>query len=142
MKKQVRNLLWAVTFLGACLPALSAAEFQVIASKDVTADEVSAADLGRIFLLSKTSLPGTGHVVPVLQKGGPAHEAFLKACIGKDDAELQDAYKEIVFTGKGNAPKVLASDAAVIAFVAMSKGVIAYVSSSAIPMGVKKLTVK
>jgi hypothetical protein len=142
MKKQILNLFCVITLLAAGLPALSGADFQVIASKDVAADEISAADLSRIFLLSKTSLPGTGHVVPVLQKGGPAHEAFLKECVGKSDAELQDAYKELVFTGKANAPKVLASDAAVIAYVSMSKGAIAYVSASAIPMGVKKLALK
>jgi small basic protein len=78
----------------------------------------------------------------VLQKGGPATQAFLKECLGKSEAELQDTYKELVFTGKANEPKMLASDAAVIAYVSMSKGVIAYVSASAIPMGVKKLTVK
>lgn len=143
MKKQLITLLCAITLLAFCLPAsLPAADFQVIASKDVAADEISAEDLSRIFLLSKTSLPGAGHVTPVLQKGGPAHQAFLKECVGKTDAELQDAYKELVFTGKGNAPKALASDAAVIAFVSMSKGAIAYVSASAIPMGVKKLTLK
>ena len=79
---------------------------------------------------------------PVLQKGGPAHEAFLKEYVGKSDDDLQQYYRTLVFSGKGIEPKTLASDAAVIAFVSMSKGVIAYVSASAIPMGVKKLTVK
>jgi hypothetical protein len=143
MKKQIINLFCAAALLAVFLPAaLPAADFQVIASKDVAADEISAADLSRIYLLSKTSLPGTGHIAPVLQKGGPATQAFLKECVGKSEAELQDAYKELVFTGKANEPKVLASDAAVIAYVSMSRGVIAYVSASAIPMGVKKLAVK
>ncbi len=142
MKKQILNLLCVGALLAVCMPAaLPAADFQIIASKDVAADEISASDLSGIFLLSKTSL-GAVHVAPVLQKGGTAHQAFLKECLGKSEAELQDAYKELVFTGKANAPKALESDAAVIAFVSMSKGAIAYVSASAIPMGVKKLSVK
>jgi len=142
MSKRILHLFRAGALLAIAVQAATAAEFQVIASKDVAATEISADDLSRIFVLSKTSLPGSGHVVPVLQKGGPAHQAFLKECIHKSDPELQEVYKEIVFTGKGNAPKALASDAAVIAFVSMSKGAIAYVSASAIPMGVKKLNVK
>ena len=142
MKKQLFTLLCAGALLALWTPAaLPAADFQIIASKDVAADEISASDLSDIFLLAKTSL-GAAHVAPVLQKGGAAHQAFLKECLGKSDAELQDAYKELVFTGKANAPKALDSDAAVIAYVSMSKGAIAYVSASAIPMGVKKLTVK
>ena len=142
MKKQITNALGAIALVAIFMPAVRAADFQVIASKDVKADEISVSDLSRIFLLSKTSLPGTGHITPVLQKGSAVHEAFLKECLGKSDADLQEVYKELVFTGKANAPKVLESDAAVIAFVSMSKGAIAYVSASAIPMGVKKLTLK
>jgi hypothetical protein len=142
MKKQILNPLCAITLLAACLPALSAADYQIVASKDIAANEISADDLRSVFLLSRTSLPGAGHVVPVLQKGGAAHRAFLRQCVGKSDTELQDTYKALVFTGKANAPKVLASDAAVIAFVSMSRGVIAYIGASAIPIGVKKLTVK
>lgn len=142
MKKQIFNIIRTAALMAVTLQALPAADYQVIASKDVVADEISAADLERIFTLEKTSLNGNSHVVPVLQKGGPAHQAFLKDCVGKSDAELQEIYKGLVFTGKASEPKTLASDAAVIAFVSLSKGAIAYVSSSAIPMGVKKLTVK
>jgi len=121
--------------------AAYANDIQVIVSKDVNVDEISAEDLKRVFLETKTSL-GDAKVKPVLQQGGPVHEAFIKQYVGKSDSDLQEYYKGLVFSGKGVAPKVVASDAAVVSFVAMSKGAIGYVSASAIPMGVKKITVK
>ena len=120
---------------------MHAAGVQIIASKDVNITEISADDVKQIFLETQSSVGGA-RVKPVLQKGGPAHAAFCKEYIGKSDDDLQAYYKTLVFSGKGTEPKALAGDAAVISFVAMSKGVIAYVSDSAIVMGVNKLTVK
>ena len=109
--------------------------------EDVAVDEISLADLKKIFLISKTSL-GSAHVTPILLKGGPTHQAFVKECLGESDQDLQDYYKNLAFTGKAVAPKAVTSDAELIAFVALSKGAIGYVSATAIPVGVKKLTVK
>jgi hypothetical protein len=119
----------------------SAADFQIVASKDVEVEQISAAELKKIFLLEK-STAGSKHVTPVVQQGGAAHAAFLKQCIGESDQALRDAYKEAAFTGKAVSPKTVASDAAMIAFLAMSKGAIGYVSADAIPIGVKKIAVK
>ena len=141
MKRMLRLTLVAGSILLFRAAALHAGDVQVIASKDVAVSEVTGDDLKRIFLGTKTSL-GDAKVHPVLQQGGPAHEAFVKGYVGKSDADLQAYYKALVFAGKGVAPKVLDSDAAVVSFVAMSKGTIAYVSGSAIVMGVNKLTVK
>jgi hypothetical protein len=141
MKNTLLKFLRVVAMVPALATATPAADYQIVASKDVTVDEISAADLKKIFLVSKTSL-GSGHVTPVLQKGGPVHQAFVKGCLGESDQDLQDYYKNLVFTGKAVAPRAVASDAELIAFVALSKGAIGYVSATAIPVGVKKLTVK
>jgi hypothetical protein len=118
-----------------------AAEFKVIANNSVSASSVSSGDIKDVFLLDKDSLAG-GHVLPVLIKGGPAHEAFLKAYLGKSDAALQAFYRSLVFTGKGSMPKTLTSDAEVVAYVAKTKGAIGYVSASASAEGVKTLQVR
>ena len=124
------------------ISCLSAADYQVIASKDVKTDSISSDDLKRVFLLSKTSLADGSRVAPVLLQSGAAHQAFLKQCLGKSDADLQSHYQSLVFTGKASTPRAMASDAEVISFVAMSKGAVGYVSATAIPMGVKKLELK
>lgn len=123
------------------MAAAPAADFQVVASKDVAVEQISTAELKMIFLLEKSSAGGK-HVTPVVQQGGAAHQAFLKECLGESDQELKELYKNMAFTGKAIPPKAVASDAAMIGFLAMSKGAIGYVSADAIPMGVKKIAVK
>jgi len=119
-----------------------AGDVKVIANSNISASSVSSEELKRVFLATKTSLDDGSHVEPVLEKDGPAHEAFLKDYVGKSDAALTTYYRSLVFTGKGSMPKVLASDAEVVAYVAKTKGAIGYVSAGAAVAGVKVLEVK
>jgi hypothetical protein len=138
-----RTILIAAT--AACLygaVAAHAVELKVIANRSVAASSVSADDLKGVFLATKSSLSDGSHVEPVLEKGGATHEAFLKAYIGKSDVALQIYYRSLVFTGKASMPKQLATDAEVVAYVAKTKGAIAYVSAGAGAEGVKTLDVK
>ena len=77
----------------------------------------------------------------MLSKGGPAHAAFLKEYLGQNDDALQNYYRSLVFTGKGSMPRILHSDAEVVAYVAKTRGAIGYVSSTAPVDGVKTLAV-
>ena len=126
----------------ASISSAQAADFKVIANSSVSASDVSVDDLKAVFLGTKTSLGEGGHVVPVLEKGGPAHEAFLSKCIGKTDSALSNYYRALVFTGNGSMPKMVASDTEVAEYVAKSKGAIGYVSPGAATPGVKVLEVK
>ena len=136
------SYLIATLFGIGLLNTLQAADFKVITSDAVTVSEISASEIKEIFLETKTSLAGAGRVEPVLAKGGPAHEAFLKQLVGKTDAALVAYYRGLIFTGKGSMPKVFASDAEVAAYIAKSKGAIGYVSADAELPGVKTLEVK
>jgi hypothetical protein len=120
---------------------ISAADIRVIANSSVKATQVSADELKRIFLATDTSLEG-GHVVPVFEKGGATHEAFLKQYLGKTDAALSIYYRSLVFTGKAFMPKMLASDAEVAAYVAKTKGAIGYVNATASTPGAKAIAVR
>lgn len=122
--------------------ALQAAEIKVIANPSVGASSVSTEELKGVFLATKTSLSDGSHVEPVLEKGGPTHEAFVKEYLGKTDAALQTYYRGLVFTGKASMPKTVASDAEVVAYVAKTKGAVGYVSAGAGTAGVKTLEVK
>jgi ABC-type phosphate transport system substrate-binding protein len=119
-----------------------AGDVKIIANSSVGASAVSADELKGVFLATKTSLSDGSHAEPVLEKGGAAHEAFLKEYIGKTDAALETYYRSLVFTGKGSMPKMLASDAEVVAYVARTKGAIGYVGAGTATAGVKTLEVK
>jgi len=121
--------------------AAQAGEVKIIANPSVGADAVSAEELKKVFLITSTSLEGS-RVEPVVEKGGAAHEAFLKEYVGKTDAALETYYRSLVFTGKGSMPRTVASDAEMVSFVAKTKGAIGYVSAGTAAAGVKTLEVK
>ena len=131
--------------LGACFLLTAAvalpADIKVIANSSVSSSSISTDELKDVFLLTKNSFGG-GHAEPVLEKGGAAHEAFVKSYLGKSDTALQTYYRSLVFTGKASMPKTLGTDADVVAYVAKTKGAIGYVSAGASTEGVKTLEVK
>jgi hypothetical protein len=139
--KPERWLLVIVALFVSLAPVAQAADLKVIANPSVSVSALSSGDLQSVFLLDMDSLGGS-HVEPVLARGGGAHEAFLKAYLGKDDPALRAYYRGLVFTGKGSMPKFFGSDAEVVAYVARTKGAVGYVSNSSSTAGVKVLSVK
>jgi ABC-type phosphate transport system substrate-binding protein len=136
----MKRITLSVVLLAAGL-AVRAADFVVVTNPSISAAEISGEDLKQVFLGSKTSLGGVA-VEPVLATGGAAHEAFLRECVAKSDAALRSYFKSLVFTGKGSMPKSLPNDAAIVQYVAKTKGAIAYVAASAVTAEVRKLPVK
>jgi TonB family protein len=140
MKYQNILPVMAGVVLFASVSAL-AGNVTIIANPSVKAEAISAREVKSVFLGERNSLRDGTHVEPVLSKGGPAHEAFLKEYLGKNDDALQGYYRSLVFTGKGAMPKALRSDAEVVAYVAKTRGAIGYVSSTATLDGVRTLAV-
>jgi TonB family protein len=112
---------------------------KIVANSNVRTDEISAVEIRSVFLQEKNSLKDGTRVEPVLERGGPVHEAFLKKFLGQNDDRLQRYYQSLVFTGKGSMPKALGSDAEVVAYVSRTKGAIGYISGDANADGVKTL---
>ncbi len=127
---------------GVAAISLQAGEIKVIANPSVGAAAISADDLKRVFLGTRSSLADGSHVEPVLAKTGPAHEAFLKEYLGKTDGALTTYYRSLVFTGKGAMPKTLSSDEEIVSYVAKTRGAIGYVGAKTAATGVKELGVK
>ena len=121
--------------------AVQAADVKIIANESVGATSISAEEIKGVFLSTKTSLSDGSHVVPVLEKGGPVHEAFLKE-LGKSDSALETYYRTLVFTGKASMPKTLGADTEVVAYVAKTKGAIGYIGADAVTDGLKTLEMK
>jgi ABC-type phosphate transport system substrate-binding protein len=129
--------------IGICAAVtVSAADLKIIANPSVGASSISADELKGVFLATKSSLGDGSHVEPVLEKGGPTHEAFLKEFVGKTDSAFETYYRSLVFTGKASMPKTAASDAEMVTYVAKTKGAIGYVSAGASTTGVKTLDIK
>src|SRR4051812_3574763 len=94
----------------AAFDATAAADVQVIVNPGLSVTELSADQVKDIFLGTRTAIGGVA-VEPVFEESGAAHEAFLKAYIGKSDSALRNYFKTLVFTGKGTQPRAFRSDA-------------------------------
>jgi hypothetical protein len=116
-------------------------DVKVIVNPSVGASEVSSEDLKAVFLAVKTNIAGS-QVEPVLAKSGRAHDVFLKGYLGKSDAALIAYFRGLVFTGKASMPKVCDSDAEIVAYVAKTKGAVAYIGAGVAAEGTKTLSIK
>ncbi len=139
----LRALLLAAGLLSSASSRALAHDVNVIANASVMTGTISAGELRRVFLQEGSSLANGTRVEPVLEKDGLVHKAFLQQYIGRTQEDLQTYYRALVFTGRGSMPKVLGSDAEVIAYVARTRGAIGYVSgdSDTTVDGVKTLIV-
>ena len=117
-----------------------AGDVKVIANPSVKVESISARELKSLYLGEKSSIHGT-RVEPVIERRGPAHEAFLRDYLGQTDDELQKYYEALVFTGRGSMPKTVSSDAEVVAYVAKTRGAIGYVGTGASVEGVRTLAI-
>ena len=139
MRPSIQPLATAVFVLFAVCAL--AGDVKIIANPSVKTDSTSVGELRRVFLLQRKALNDGSPVVPVLQKSGPAHDAFFRQYLGRDYGEVWTYYQGLVFTGKGSIPKQLGSDAEVVQYVAHTKGAIGYVSPDTSTDGVKSLVV-
>ena len=141
MRRHTRFHIMAAGVIVVVSLNVSAESVKIIANSNVQTDEISALEIRSLFLQEKNSLKDGTRIEPVLERGGPTHEAFLKKFLGQNDDRLQRYYQSLVFTGKGSMPKALGSDAEVVAYVARTKGAIGYVGGETNAEGVKTLIV-
>jgi hypothetical protein len=138
-----KSILFVAAALCLCVAASAwSTDIKVVANQSVGASAVSADELKAVFLMTKTSLADGSHVEPVLEKAGTTHDRFLKECLGKTESALETYYRSLVFTGKASMPKMVASDADVVEYVAKTKGAIGYIGAGTSAAGVKTLEVK
>jgi ABC-type phosphate transport system substrate-binding protein len=136
---QNRWLILLLGFVGCCYAA-SAQDVVLVANKGVQISRITASDLRAIFTGEKTRFADGFHAVPVILKGGPAHEVFLKNYCDESPDEFRAQWRKAVFTGQGAMPKAFASESALIEYVVATPGAIGYVSRISPQDDLKSLT--
>jgi hypothetical protein len=121
---------------------MPAAEIKFIAHPSVKVSQLSTEEMKRVFLIKTKLLQDGSRVEPVIGQGSPAYEIFLKQYLGKNDSALTSYYLSLVFTGKALMPKLLGSDAEVIAYVTKTEGTVGYVVASANTPGLRAVAIK
>ncbi len=131
--------LFIVALFSTLFVAKSWAEVVVIVNPSVSAT-VSTKDISRIFLGKSKSLPGGHKVKPLsLSDGNAARDEFKEKVLKKSNSQLKSYWSKLIFTGKGQPPKELGSDADMIAKISSDPGSIGYISKESVTDAVKVL---
>lgn len=118
--------------------ALAHAEVVVVMAADSNVPSLSQAQVSQIFLAKSSSLPGGGKATPIDQDEGVAvRDEFYTKVASKDAAQMKAYWSQLMFTGKAQRPRKVASDAAVKQAVASTPGAIGYINASAVDSSVK-----
>lgn len=113
----------------------------VVANGSVSVTTISEDDLRETFLGTKYSLPNGAKLIPVLLKGGPVHESFLKSYLGKSVEGFRTWWLQIVFTGQGLLPKTFDSEADLVDYVGRTRGAVGYATRASVRGNVKCIPV-
>ncbi|GHE81649.1 phosphate ABC transporter substrate-binding protein [Thalassotalea profundi] len=112
----------------------SAVSVVVHPSNSASLDE---GDLKKIFLGKSKTFPNGSQIVPIDLSSGIARDEFVKNVLGRSESQIKAYWSKLIFTGKGQAPKAVDSEAEVIKLVSQDPNAIAYVSDGAVTDAVK-----
>lgn len=135
---QVCSTLIAALLAGTCLYA--SAEVVVVVSAKSTATVLTQDQAADIFLGRSTTLPGAGVAVPIDQADGAAtRDEFYQKTAAKNATQLKAYWSKLIFSGKGQPPKVVGDSAAVKTLLASNPNLVGYIDKAAVDATVKPL---
>ena len=108
----------------------STAEVVFIVNKSVNEKTISRAEIKNIFIGVVTRWPDKQKIRFAILTKADEHEIFTKKYINKSISQFRCFWRNQVFTGQGNFPKIMSTEQDIIAYVARTKGAIGYISSS------------
>jgi len=93
-------------------------------------DNLSTAELKKLFLSDRSRWDTGKSVAPVMVTGSPERTTFLKTVCGMSDSDFNKYFLQAAFTGKSaTPPKEVSSVAALKSFVVSSPGAIGFVKA-------------
>ena len=112
----------------------------VIVSATSPVAKLDKEQVANLFLGKSSSYPDGSAAVPIEQTdGAPAHEEFHKSITEKSASQLKSYWSKMIFSGKGTAPKEVASNAELLKLLASNPAMIGYVDKTAADKTVKVL---
>ncbi len=108
--------------------AAAAQDVVIVANKNVSVSEITTADLRNIFTGTRSRFSDGSRAIPVLLKGGPVHEVFLRKHVGDTPDEFRMRWRKAVFTGQASMLREFNTEVMLLQFIASTPGAIGYVS--------------
>jgi ABC-type phosphate transport system substrate-binding protein len=124
------------TFAG----AWASADVVAVVSAKSAVPALTSNQLADIFLGRVSRFPNGLLAVPIdLRDGSPERDRFYAKITGKTPAQVKAYWSKIIFTGRGQPPKAVASDLDVKKFVAANVGAIGYIDAALLDDSVRAL---
>jgi len=139
-KVKTRAFLVGLVVVLACAAA-GAQDVIIVTYKGTWDSQITASQLREIFTGVRSRFADGTRAVPVVLKGGPVHEVFLRKHVGEGPNEFRAHWRKAVFTGQGSMLKEFASEGALLDYVSVTPGAIGYVSRVNDPESVRVVTV-
>jgi len=143
MASPVRSIRIALASILIGLTCFAAnAEVAVIVSTENPLTTLTRAQLTNLFLGRSNSFPDGSRAIPVDQlEANSQRKNFYTENLDWSQAQLKAHWSKIIFTGRGQPPKQLASDADVKQFIANNPRSIGYIHKDNANAGVKIVTI-
>lgn len=106
----------------------AAQDVVIVANKGVSISQLTTAELREIFRGTRSRFSDGTRAVPVLLKGGPVHEVFLRRHLGDTPDEFRMRWRKAVFTGQASMLREFSSEVILLQYIASTPGAIGYVS--------------
>lgn len=135
---QRKLLILAIGLLG--LPGAGAQV--VIVNDSITAESISQSALRAVFTARLQSLSGERLELFVLDYDHSTHSQFCRQILEVFPYQLRDAWNRATFSGTGNWPTVLGSEAQMLRRVSRTSGAIGYLSEPVDHPGVQVLIIE
>lgn len=120
-----------LVILGPVLPHAHADTVHIIANLPESESRLSPSQLRRIFTMRQRQWPdGTLIQVFVLPNNDPLHQHFAKSQLQLYPYQLERVWNKLVYTGMGERPVEVYSEAQMRARVAATPGAIGYISGA------------
>jgi ABC-type phosphate transport system substrate-binding protein len=141
-----RSFILFVTLLAgaACVigPA-SANEVAAVVSAKMKVVSVTQDQLSDIFLGRSNRFPDGTLAIPCdLPEGSPLRETFYSKVLGKSQAQIKAHWSKIIFTGRGQPPRQVASSGEAKRLAAENPGIVCYIEADAVDPSVRAVLVR
>lgn len=137
----IRSTILAI-LLSLSNTAVTAEVVAVVASTSPVTS-LSKSQAANIFLGKSKQYPNGVPAVPIDRAEGSAERSeFYTKVSGKSPAQMKAYWSKIIFTGKGQPPKVIADSAALKQLLASNPSAIGYMEQSLVDTGLKVVKIE
>ncbi len=122
---------------------LACAEVVVVVSNDSPIRELTSLQLADIYLGRLTHLPDGQAIRPIDQaEQTSTHSEFYQRYLGRTPAQMRSHWSRLIFTGRGQPPKTVSSNADMAEVLNRNPNAIGYMDSEALPDGLQVLNIE